>query len=73
MFLFIDIFFTSGVRELSKTIKKPITMSQNKAKSNAKREAYAKKQEAEGNKVIMWIIGILIALGVVFAGFSCLV
>ena len=32
-------------------------MSQNKAKSNAKREAYAKKQEAEGNKVIMWIIG----------------
>ena len=48
-------------------------MSQNKAKSNAKREAYAKKQEAEGNKVIMWIIGILIALGVVFAGFICLV
>ena len=26
-------------------------MSQNKAKSNAKRAAYAKKQEAEGNKV----------------------
>ena len=48
-------------------------MSQNKAKSNAKRAAYAKKQEDEGNKVIMWIIGILIALGVVFAGFSCMV
>lgn len=48
-------------------------MSQNKAKSNAKRATYAKKQEAEGNKVIMWIIGILIALGVVFAGFSCMV
>ena len=48
-------------------------MSQNKAKSNAKREASAKKQVAEGHKVIMWIIGILIALGVVFAGFSCMV
>lgn len=47
-------------------------MSQNKAKSNAKREAYAKKQEAEGNKVIMWIIGILIVLGAVFAVISCM-
>ena len=48
-------------------------MSQHIPKSNAKLEANAKKQEAEGNKVIMWIIGILIALGVVFAGFSCMV
>lgn len=47
-------------------------MSQNKAKANAKRAAYAKKQEAEGNKVIAWIIGILIALGAVFAGISCM-
>ena len=48
-------------------------MSQNKAKSNAKREAKEKKEEAEGNEVIMWIIGMLIAIGVVFAGFSCMV
>lgn len=42
-------------------------MSKNKAKSNAKRAAYAKKQEEQGNKVVAWIIGILIALGVAFA------
>lgn len=38
-----------------------------KAQSNAKRAAYAAKKEAEGNKVVAWIIGILVALGVVFA------
>lgn len=42
-------------------------MSKNKATKNAKRAAYAKKQEEKGNKVVAWIIGILIALGVVFA------
>ncbi len=47
-------------------------MNQNKVKANAKRAAYAKKQETEGNKVIAWIIGILIALGAVFAVISCM-
>ena len=35
-------------------------------KGNAKRQAYAKKQEEHGKKVVQWIIGVLIALGVVF-------
>ncbi|MCQ2220597.1 MAG: hypothetical protein MJZ12_04350 [Prevotella sp.] len=38
-----------------------------KAASNAKRAAYAQKKEAEGSKVVAWIIGILLALGVIFA------
>lgn len=42
-------------------------MSKNKAKNNAKRAAWAKKQEEQGNKVVAWIIGILIALGAIFA------
>ncbi len=37
---------------------------------NAKREAYAAKQEQEGRNVINWIFGILIALGVVYAIYS---
>ena len=36
-------------------------------KVNAKRAAYAKKQEEKGRNLIMWIIGILIALGVIYA------
>lgn len=32
----------------------------------AKREAWAKKQEKKGNKLIWWIIGGLIALGVLY-------
>ncbi|MBP3844914.1 MAG: hypothetical protein J6E48_07240 [Prevotella sp.] len=36
-------------------------------KGQAKREAYAKKQESKGKNLIMWIIGILIALGLIFA------
>ena len=36
-------------------------------KNNAKRQAYAKKQEESGQKVVMWIIGVLIALGVLYA------
>lgn len=35
-------------------------------KSNAKREAYAKKQEEQGKKVVMWIFGILIVLALVY-------
>jgi len=37
---------------------------------NTKRAAYAAKQEKEGNKVIGWIIGILLGLGVIFAVFT---
>lgn len=36
-------------------------------KGQAKREAYAKKQEEKGRNLIMWIIGTLIALGIVYA------
>jgi ABC-type lipoprotein release transport system permease subunit len=37
---------------------------------NAKRTAYAAKKEQEGNKVIGWIIGVLVGLGIIFAIFS---
>ena len=30
-------------------------------KLNAKQRAYEKKQEAKGNKIVAWIIGVLIA------------
>ena len=33
----------------------------------AKREAYAKKQETKVKNLIMWIIGGLIALGLIYA------
>ena len=36
-------------------------------KVNAKREAYQKKQEKQGKNIVMWIIGGLIALGLIFA------
>ena len=36
-------------------------------KVNAKKEAYAEKQEEKGRNLIMWIIGVLIALGVLYA------
>ena len=39
---------------------------------NTKRAAFAAKQEKEGSKVIGWIIGILIGLGIVFAAYSCI-
>lgn len=35
-------------------------------KVNAKREAYAKKQEEQGKKVVAWIFGGLIVLAIVF-------
>ena len=37
---------------------------------NAKKEAYAAKQEQEGRNVINWIFGILIALGAIYAIYS---
>jgi cobalamin biosynthesis Mg chelatase CobN len=45
-------------------------MSQNAKPVNAKRAAYAKKQEKEGTSVVMWIIGVLIVLGLFYAGWS---
>ena len=35
-------------------------------KVNAKREAYAKKQEEQGKKVVTWIFGGLIILAIVY-------
>ena len=37
-----------------------------KNKHNAKREAYAKKQEEQGKKVVAWIFGALIVLAIVY-------
>jgi hypothetical protein len=35
-------------------------------KANAKREAYAKKQEEKGKKVVGWIFGGLIVLALIY-------
>jgi hypothetical protein len=35
-------------------------------KVNVKREAYAKKQEEQGKKVVSWIFGGLIVLAVIY-------
>lgn len=35
-------------------------------KVNAKREAYAKKQEENGKKVVNWIFGVLILLAIIY-------
>ena len=35
-------------------------------KSNAKREAWQKKQEEQGKKVVMWIFGALILLAIIY-------
>ena len=46
-------------------------MAKNTAKeTNPKRVAYEKKQQEKGEKVIKWIIGVLIALAVCYAGYS---
>ena len=37
---------------------------------NAKRQAYEKKQEQQGEKVIKWIFGVLIVLALVYAAYS---
>lgn len=46
-----------------------ITMAK---KTNAKREAFQKKQEQQGKNIVMWIIGFLIALGLIFAVWTSL-
>lgn len=45
-------------------------MSGNKDLRRAKHAAYEKKQAAQGEKVIKWIFGVLIALAVCFAIYS---
>lgn len=40
-------------------------MAKNK-KNNVKREAYAKKQEQQGKNIILWIIGVLVLLAIVY-------
>ncbi len=35
-------------------------------KANAKREAYAKKQEEKGKKIVGWIFGGLIVLALIY-------
>ncbi|MBO4661056.1 MAG: hypothetical protein J5610_06325 [Prevotella sp.] len=39
-------------------------------KGKAKREAYAKKQEAQGKKVVNWIFGVLVVLAIIFMGYT---
>jgi len=45
-------------------------MSQKAKPVNAKRAAYAKKEEKKGTSVVMWIIGALIVLGLIYAAWS---
>jgi len=40
------------------------------AKRDAKKAAYAEKQEKEGRKVINWIFAFLILLGIIYALYS---
>jgi uncharacterized Rmd1/YagE family protein len=40
------------------------------SKSTAKKEAYQKKQEEGGKKVLEWIFGVLIVLAVLFVIYS---
>lgn len=45
-------------------------MSINKDLRRAKHAAYEKKQAAQGEKIIKWIFGILVALAILFAIYS---
>lgn len=45
-------------------------MSSNKDLRRAKHAAYEKKQVAQGEKIIKWIFGILVALAILFAIYS---
>ncbi len=45
-------------------------MSSNKDLRRAKHAAYEKKQAAQGEKIIKWIFGILVALAILFALYS---
>ena len=48
-------------------------MSSNSDLRKAKHAAYEKKQAANGEKVIKWIFGVLIALAVIFAIYSAMI
>ena len=39
-------------------------------KVSKKREAFAKKQEQEGRKVVNWIFGVLVVLAIAFCAYS---
>lgn len=45
-------------------------MSSNKDLRRAKHAAYEKKQAAQGEKIIKWIFGVLVALAILFAIYS---
>lgn len=45
-------------------------MSSNKDLRRVKHAAYEKKQAAQGEKIIKWIFGILVALAILFAIYS---
>lgn len=40
------------------------------AKRDARKAAYAAKQEKKGREVINWIFGVLIALGILYAVYT---
>ena len=40
------------------------------SKSTAKKEAYQKKQEEGGKKVVNWIFGVLVILAILFVVYS---
>ena len=40
------------------------------SKSTAKKEAYQKKQEEGGKKVLEWIFGVLVVLAILFVIYS---
>ena len=39
-------------------------------KNQSKRDAYAKKQEEKGKKVMVWIFGVLLALALIYLMWS---
>ncbi|MCH5303172.1 MAG: hypothetical protein J1E77_10060 [Prevotella sp.] len=45
-------------------------MAKKAKQTSAKRVAYEKKEQAQGEKVVKWIIGVLIVLAVIYAGWS---
>lgn len=47
-------------------------MSANKDLRKAKHEAYEKKQAEKGEKIIKYIIGVLLVLAIAFMVYTCL-
>ena len=60
---FIIHYIIENLRPVISHLKQTV-MSKNKV--NAKREAYAKKQEEQGRKVVAWIFGALIVLAIAY-------